>query len=461
MKEPLHQTLQHLSYKHGPIFSLQLGTRFVVVLSSPSTVQECFTNNDVIFANRPRLLVGKHLNYDYTTIGAAPYGHLWRNLRRFTTLEIFSTTRLNMYLSIRQAEIKLLLKSLYQASGENCVKVEMKSRLSELAFNIIMRMVAGKRYFGVDVKDYEEARLFRDIIREIFDLSGASNPGDFLPILQWIDYQGLEKRMLKLRRKADVFLQGLIDEHQNKQGLSYSQEGRTNTMIDNMLSLQDSEPEFYSDDIIKGIILILLTAGTDTSAVTIEWAMSLLLNHPDVLKKARFELDNYASQDRLIDEPDLSKLPYLQSIVNETLRMFPPVPLLSPHESSADSTIGGYFIPRNTMLLVNAWAIHKDPQVWGDPQNFRPERFEDEDGEGEAHMLIPFGLGRRSCPGAGLANRVVGLALGALIQCFEWERVSEELEDMSEGTGLIMPKAKPLETMCRARERMISVLAGL
>ncbi|KAK2999392.1 hypothetical protein RJ639_022655 [Escallonia herrerae] len=203
----------------------------------------------------------------------------------------------------------------------------------------------------------------------------------------------------------------------------------------------------------------MLLAGTDTSAVTIEWAVSLLVNHPKVLEKARAELDSYVGQDRLVDEPDIPKLHYLQSIVNETLRLFPAAPLLVPHQSSDNSTVGGFDVPRGTLLLVNAWAMHRDPTVWDDPTTFKPERFEG--GENGAHKFVPFGMGRRRCPGAGLANRMVSLALAAMIQCFEWERVSEELVDMSEGVGLTMPKALPLEAMCRPREQMIRVLSEL
>ena len=199
-------------------------------------------------------------------------------------------------------------------------------------------------------------------------------------------------------------------------------------------------------------------AGTDTSSVTIEWALSNLLNNPRVLKKARAELDDQVGQQQLMDEPDLSKLPYLQNIISETLRLFPAAPLLVPHFSSDDCTIGGYDVPRDTNLLVNAWAIHRDPKLWDDAESFKPERFKTE--EGEVNMkLMPFGLGRRACPGAGLAQRVVGLTLGCLIQCFEWERVSKEEVDMTEGKGVTMPKAVPLEALCKPRPIMTSILS--
>lgn len=199
----------------------------------------------------------------------------------------------------------------------------------------------------------------------------------------------------------------------------------------------------------------MLSAGTDTSVGTMEWAMSLFLNHPHVLAKARAEIDDVIGEKRHVEESDLERLPYLQCVIKETLRMYPVGPLLVPHESSADCRVGGYHIPRGTMLVVNAWAIHNDAGIWEEAAVFKPERFLEDtavggrDGDGLRYM--PFGTGRRGCPGEGLAMRVVGLVLGSLIQYFEWERVGKEMVDMSEGTGLTMPKARALQAKCRPR----------
>ncbi|BFG35871.1 hypothetical protein CerSpe_221450 [Prunus speciosa] len=451
LRPPVHRTFHRLSQKYGAVFSLWFGSRRVVIVSSPSAVEECFTKNDIVLANRPRSLIGKHLAYNHTTLGASPYGDHWRNLRRIGATDIFSTARLQTFSEIRKDEVKHLLLKLSQNARDGFAKVELKSMFSELTFNIIMTMVAGKRYYGDDVSvDEEEAKQFRQITRDAFSLGGAANPADFLPILNWVGSGGYEKKVKTLAKRTDVFLQGLIDEHRRK--------GKNGiTMIDHLLSLQESQPEYYNDQIIKGLILVMLLAGTDTSAVTLEWAMSNLLNNPHVLKKARAELDAQLGQENLVDEPDLSKLPYLQSIISETLRLCPAAPLLVPHFSSDDCTIGGFDVPRDTMVLVNAWALHRDPQLWDDPESFMPERFES--GDDLSHKLIPFGLGRRACPGLGLAQRVVGLTLGSLIQCFEWERTSKEEIDMAEGKGLTMPKVVPLEAMCRARSVMTKVLS--
>ena len=183
--------------------------------------------------------------------------------------------------------------------------------------------------------------------------------------------------------------------------------------------------------------------------------MTLLLNHPQILHKARNEIDScIGERRRLLQEHDLSNLPYLQAIISETLRLCPATPLLVPHESLEDCTVGGYGIPRGTMLLVNAWVIHRDPAMWADPTEFRPERFMDGGGK-----TIPFGMGRRRCPGDGLATRLIGLVLGTMIQCFEWVRSGEELIDMEENGGLTLHKANPLQIMCRPREVFADVLS--
>ncbi|XP_050219914.1 cytochrome P450 81Q32-like [Mercurialis annua] len=454
VKPPLHRSLLSLSKKYGPIISLRFGSRPVLIVSSPSAVEECFTKNDVIFANRAALTINTYVGYNSTTLGTSPYGDHWRNLRRISAVEIFSSHRLNSFIGIRRDEIKSFLKTLYQASGEGFGKVELKEMLMELNLNIVMRMITGKRYYGernLTGKDETEAKEVRDLVTELFEYGGASYLGDFLPFLQWIDYGGFLKRIERIGKQTDKLLQGLIDDHRDDdEGSS----GRRNTMISHLLSLQQSETQSFSDENIKSLILDIIFAGTETTAVTLEWAMSCLINHPDVLDKAKQELDSQIGQENLLDESDLSKLPYLQNIITETLRLYPAGPLLLPHASSQACTVGGYHVEANTMLMVNAWAIHRDPEIWDDALKFKPERFQIMGSNDQIYKLMPFGMGRRSCPGMGLANRVLGFALGSMIHCFDWKKISDEEIDMSERVGLTMPKAEPLQAMCKARAIM-------
>jgi len=192
----------------------------------------------------------------------------------------------------------------------------------------------------------------------------------------------------------------------------------------------------------------MLFAGTDSSAVTLEWSLSNLLNHPEVLKKARDELDTYVGQDRLVNESDLPNLFYLKKIILETLRLHPPAPLAIPHVSSEDITIGEFNVPRDTIVMINIWAMQRDPLVWNEATCFKPERFDE---EGLEKKVIAFGMGRRACPGEGLALQNVGLTLGLLIQCFDWKRVNEEEIDMREANWFTLSRLTPLNAMCKAR----------
>ncbi|CAK9328632.1 unnamed protein product [Citrullus colocynthis] len=248
LKHPIHRTLHSLAQKYGPIFTLRLGARLVVVVSSTSAVEECFTTNDIVFANRPEFVSGKYLSYGNSTLGAAPYGDHWRNLRRLSATEVLSSIRLNVSAGIRKEEIEILLRKLYKVSRTEFGKVKLKSLFSELTFNMIMRMVAGKRYYGEEVSELEEAKKFREIMEKSFQL--GSYPGDFLPFLKWVDWQ-YTKRVESLGRDTDSFLQNLVDEHRRNE-----EEGKKgNTMISHLLCLQKTQPDYYTDEIIKGLIV--------------------------------------------------------------------------------------------------------------------------------------------------------------------------------------------------------------
>lgn len=129
--------------------------------------------------------------------------------------------------------------------------------------------------------------------------------------------------------------------------------------------------------------------------------------------------------------------------------MYPVGPLLVPHESSEEFRVGRYRAPRGTMLLINLFAIQNDPKYWPDVLKFKSERFEGKEGVRDGYKMMPFGLRRRGCPAENLALCTIGLTLGSLIRCFEWNRITEELIDMTEGAGLTMPKAQQLLAKCR------------
>ncbi|KAF4378627.1 hypothetical protein CsatB_007315 [Cannabis sativa] len=470
IKKPLvHRALSKISDRYGPVLLLKFGSRPVLLVSSPSAAEECLAKNDVVFANRPRLLAGKHLGYNYTSLVWASYGDHWRNLRRISSNEILSSHRLQMLSHIRSEEVSSLIRRLVRSAQQD-PRVEIKSLLFELMLNIMMRMIAGKRYYGdnnVEMVD-EEAHKFQEIVRETLRLGGTTNVSDFLPLFRSVLSRKYEKGLIEVQKKRDSFMQSLIDENRTSIALAASRQTslpkdhKKKNMIEVLLSLQESDPEYYTDEIIRGLMLALLSAGTDTTAGIMEWAMSLMLNHPEVLKKARNELEYCIGHDRLVEESDLGKLPYLHRIIKETLRLYP-VGALLPHESSEECIIGGYRVPRGTMLLVNLWAIQHDPKVWDEPTKFKPDRFEEGDqGVREGFKLVPFGSGRRGCPGETLAMRMVALTLASLIQCFDWEMVDHEAKiDMTEKLGLSLSKAHSSLLNCRPRPTMSNILSHI
>ncbi|KAI4316656.1 hypothetical protein L6164_024614 [Bauhinia variegata] len=255
LRDPLlHRSLHELNEKYGPILYLRFGNRKVLVVSSPSAVEEIFTKNDILFANRPRTLAGKHLGYNNTTIGFSSYNNHWRNLRRLTSLELFSTARIAMCTNIREEEVQLLVKRIFQESSAQASKIEPKPRFRELAFNNMLRMLTGKSFYGDDLVS-QEGKEFQALMKEFAEL-GATFLNDFFPILQWFDYQGVEKRMVKLMNKMDGFVQNLIDDHRRRRskGEIFSNQERS-TLVETMLSLRENEPEFYTDQNIRGVIL--------------------------------------------------------------------------------------------------------------------------------------------------------------------------------------------------------------
>ncbi|KAJ0694093.1 putative isoflavone 2'-hydroxylase [Helianthus annuus] len=264
VKSPLYRALGKLSNRHGPMLMLWFGSRRALLVSSPEAVEECLTTNDVTFANRPHLLAGKHLGYGYTTLSWSSYGDHWRNLRRIASLELLSAHRLQTLNSIRAEEVRLLAKKVYLRAVTDEM-VEMKSMFFELMLNVMMMMIAGKRYYGDQEVDVEAARRFKEIVMETFVLMETTNVSDYLPWWKWLGGRELEKRMVALRGKRDGFMQGLLEEHRNEKKLVVltTEGGCTETAIKEMeqknlievlLKLQETEPEYYKDEVIKGLM---------------------------------------------------------------------------------------------------------------------------------------------------------------------------------------------------------------
>ncbi|XP_062212476.1 cytochrome P450 81Q32-like [Phragmites australis] len=464
VKTPFHAALTSLAARHGPVFSMRMGSRRAVIVSSPECARECFTEHDVAFANRPRFASQQLISFDGAMLSTSSYGPYWRHLRRVATLQLLSAHRVGCMTGTISAEVRAMVRRMNRAAAVtpgSAARIQLKRRLFELSLSVLMETIAqtktSRTEANADTDMSPEAHEFKQIVDEIVPYLGTANRWDYLPMLRLFDVFGVRNKILAAVSRRDTFLRRLIDAERRR--LDDGSESENKSVIAVLLTLQKSEPEVYTDTMIMSLCANLFGAGTETTSTTTEWAMSLLLNHPEALKKAQAEIDASVGTSRLLTADDVPRLGYLHCVINETLRLYPAAPLLLPHESSTDCKVGGYDVPRGTMLLVNVYAIHRDPAVWDDPGTFRPERFED--GSAEGRLLMPFGMGRRKCPGETLALRTIGLVLGTLIQCFDWDRVDGVEVDMTESGGLTIPRALPLEAMCKPRAVMRDVLQEL
>jgi hypothetical protein len=260
LKMPLHRSLAKLATIHGPILSLRFGSRPVLLVSSASAAEECFTTNDVAFANRPAFTIVKYVGANLIW---SSYNSHWRNLRRITNTEILSSSRIQGFSGIRTEEVKYLVHHLHQDCGQkDFKKVELRMRLFGLSFNVMTHIIAGKRYYGEDVQNTDEAKKFKINMEDFLKFFGVGIPGDNLPWLRWLDIDGMEKKLTQWKPKNDAFYRDLIDQRRAMRASRCPEDekeagesGRT-TIIDVFLSLQEQRPEHYKDDVIIGCIMV-------------------------------------------------------------------------------------------------------------------------------------------------------------------------------------------------------------
>ncbi|XVF36190.1 hypothetical protein REPUB_Repub19eG0036800 [Reevesia pubescens] len=455
-----HVSLGALADKHGPAFTIRLGVHQALVVSSKDIAKEIFTTNDMAVSSRSKMAAAEHLGYNYAMFGFSPYGQYWREMRKITMLEVLSNHRIDQLKKVFVSEIDGALKDLYKfwtekKDGSGQISVEMKKRFGDLTLNVILRTVAGKRYSGVAKEDQKVVTRYRKALRDFFHLSGIFVLGDAVPFLRRLDLGGYEKWMKKTAKDLDDIVGGWLEDHR-KNG-RWDETKKEKDFMDVMNSvLKGADLAGYDADTInKATSLNMILAGSDTTTVTLVWALSLLLNKPHLLKKAQDELDMHVGKQRFVQESDISKLVYIQAIVKETLRLYPPAPLSAPRELSERCSIGGYEIPEGTRLIVNLHKIQRDPKIWPEPLEFKPERFltthNDVDVRGQHFELMPFGSGRRSCPGTSFALQMLHLTLSNFLHAFKFSTPDNGLIDMSGTVGLTNVKSTPLEALVSPR----------
>ncbi|KAE8657221.1 geraniol 8-hydroxylase-like [Hibiscus syriacus] len=438
-----NQSLFELAKTYGPLMTLRLGYITTVIASSAEIAKQILQTHEETFSDRTVPdVVASQPNPESTLAWAVGDGR-WRNRRRLCNTQLFTVQRLNSLQHLRHQKVKQLIEHVnkQRISGSQV-------NIGEVTFATTLNLISST-IFSTDIVDpeFSTAQEFKDLVWRIMEDSSKPNLSDYFPMLKRFDLQGIRKHIRQSYKGLHEIFDEMIDKRMEVRASDPM--ARTGDFLDLLLDqCEDNESDFTRQNT-KPLILDLFIAGSDTSAITTEWAMAELLRKPEVLQKAKRELMEVIGTERAVRESDIDELPYLQAVVKETMRLHPAAPLLLPYKAKNDVEICGYALPKNAQLLVNAWAIGRDPNYWTDPFSFCPERFIDSglDFRGRCFEYIPFGAGRRICPGLPLAVRMVHLMLASMIQCFDWklpQGINPRDLDMQEQFGMTLKKAIPL-----------------
>ncbi|KAL3650893.1 hypothetical protein CASFOL_007296 [Castilleja foliolosa] len=428
-----HHALSRVAQKYGPVLHLYLGQVSTVVITSRQAAKEVLRTQDPACADRPESIGSKIIGYDNTDIIFSPYAEYWRQMRKICILELLGPKNAKSFVSMRHDEVNRLVKSLQSSAGK---PVDLTTKIFTFTSSIMCRAAFGKAVIN-------DRETLVAMFKEASAMAGGFLAADFFPsfkllhVLSWNRY-----KLSRMQRKLDEILDGIVEEHRSKQSGEFGGED----IVDVLLRMQgNGELEFpITNDNIKAVIFAMFSAGTETSSTVLDWAMVELMRNPCVMTKLQTEIREAFTGKTTIEESDAHTLKYLKFVIKETFRLHPPAPLIL-RACRDECEVGGYSIPLKSKVLVNVWAMGRDPEYWDEPEKFRPERFENSSVDllGNNFEFLPFGAGKRICPGMsfGLAN--VELPLARLLYHFDWEMPegtrAEEL-DMTEVGGVTTPR---------------------
>ncbi|CAI0456053.1 unnamed protein product [Linum tenue] len=428
-----HRRLAELARQYGPLMQLQLGEIPTVIVSSAEWAKEFTQTHDLSFASRPFIPAANIIFYGGRDIGFSPHGPYWTKMRKIVAMELLSAKRTKMLRPIMEEEISKLVGSIATESSVN-----LSEMMLSLGYSITCRAAFGKVH--------KQAGVFLPLMEEFMKILGGFSLGDLFPssnLLRLLVTNAAERKLKKVHSEADAIMETIIKDRVAKRSAGNNDDDddqdQDQDLLGVLLDLKDNNALGFTE--IKAVILDMFLAGSETATISVEWAMSELMRNPRIMEKAQREVRKVFNGKGLVDEASIDQLPYLKLILKETLRLHPPGPLAMPRENKETTVVNGYTIPARTRVFVNLWAIGRDPRHWTQPEVFEPERFLDSsiDFRGVDFHYLPFGAGRRICPGIHYGITLVHIALANLIYHFDWklpQQMKPEDLDMSERYGI-------------------------
>ncbi|KAG5120416.1 hypothetical protein AAZX31_12G228700 [Glycine max] len=449
----LYKSLYTLSSKHGPLLLLRLGPsrRLLLLVSSAAVATDVFKTHDLAFSSRPAFAFAERLPFGTSGFVTAPYGPYWRFMKKLCVTELLSTRQLERSRSIRREEILRSIKRVIDNARET-VALDLGSEFTKFTNNVTCRTAMSTSC----AEKCEDAERIRKLVKESFELAAKLCFGDVLGPFKELSFWVYGKKAIDMSTRYDELLEEVLKEHEHKRLSRANSDQSERDLMDILLDVyHDAHAEFkITMAHIKAFFMDLFIAGTHTSAEATQWAMAELLNHPEAFQKVRKEIELVTGNVRLVDESDITNLPYLQAVVKETLRLYPPAPITT-RECRQHCKINSFDVPPKTAVAINLYAIMRDPDSWDNPNEFCPERFLQEqdhedlsdDGKRMKFNFVPFGGGRRGCPGTALAFSLMNTAVAAMVQCFDWKIGKDgkgEKVDMESGSGMSLSMVHPL-----------------
>ncbi|CAL0330852.1 unnamed protein product [Lupinus luteus] len=446
-----HKSLRNLSQKYGDMMLLQLGQMksSTLVVSSADVIMEIMKNHDLAFSNRPQFTAPKILLYGCNDVGFGMYGENWRNKRKILVLQLLSSKMVQSFGQIREQEVEELIKKLSEKSLSDPYTVNLSEMLIHIANNLICKCALGCKF---NTSDGDGNNKVKNLARRVMIQVTAFTVRDYFPMLGWVDVlTGKIEEYKATFRAMDALFEKVIEEHK-KVEMEGEEDSKKKDFVDILLQFQEKDMldfELTNDDI-KSLLMDMFLAGTDTISTVLEWAFVELMKNPIIMNKVQKEVRRVVGNKSKVEENDVNQMLYLKCVIKEILRLHAPTPIIPPRETISSVKLNGYDIPAKTVVYINAWAIHNDPELWKNPKEFLPERFEnnDVDFKGKHFQFVPFGFGRRGCPGLSFGITSVEYVLANLLYWFDWKlpetyKSAHDI-DMGEIFGLVTSKKEPL-----------------